>query len=453
MVSFSKTINTRDFTIQGVKDEMIDNGWQIDADITEIHDPSWIEHRPAGDVSHVIYVHQIPEIIAFHAMTPELWDHTLALMGPTAVGKTEGVRAGLNLAADRMGRTLHMHELHVSQMGPVDALGVPRERDNQTYWAPPEIWPLAKTLEMNQGHQTKVNDFLGNYRATGKLEYELLPKDWFVHFHDEVTNPSSPQVPHQLFPAWCGDSDGRMIGGHRLVRDYFVVLAGNRVQDGTNSINLANSAVTRLGLIEILPHYGGWLQNYAFKTRVFQGQEVTKIHPIVIAYLNKFNARFAPQDSNDRSPMDPFPTPRNWKYVSDIFYANDNRPLREDLLRPAIAGRIGNATAQELFTFISHYKDLPDVDKLLRGEKVQMPDPNKRPDLTLILGTHMVMKLGPQNAKVFMAYMRDPKSFPGEISAATMKQLRPANKLGPLVREWAKEEFREWTKQYEAYVF
>lgn len=451
----SSTINTKGITIQAVKDSLIDNGLNLDADMTEISHDGWVEHRPTGDLSHTIYVHQVPDFVAFHAMNPDLWSHTVCLLGPTAVGKTEGVRLGLEQAAVKMGRRLHLSELHVSQMGPVDALGVPREDEyNRTYWAPPVIWPLADWAENNgTKHQTKVANFLKQYHNTGTLDYTALPTDWFVHFHDEVTNPSSAQVPHQLFPAWCGDSSGRMIGGHRLVSDYFVVLAGNRVEDGTNSINLAASAVTRLGLIEVLPHYGGWLQNYAFKSRMVAGEEMAKIHPIVISYLNKFNGEFAPQNLNERSPMDPFPTPRNWKYVSDMLYANDMNPMREDLLKAAIAGRIGDASAQQFFTFVTHYKDLPDVDKLMRGDKVPNFPGKNRPDLLAILGTHMVMKLNEKNAKVFMSYMLDSTLFPGEISAMTMKQLRPANKLQPLVREWATADFSKWTHQYKAYVF
>lgn len=445
-------INTS-ISINDVKDNLIDNGIDLDADITTLTNPDWIDHRSGGEISQVIYVHQVPEFVAFHAMNPDLWGHTVGLFGPTAIGKTEAVRQGLELAAERMGRKLWMTELHVSQMGPVDALGVPRERDGRTYWAPMEMWPLAEVLEKRYGHETQVQQFLANYRKTGKVNFEMLPEDWYVHFHDEVTNPSSPQVPHQLFPSWLGDGQGRKIGGHRLVSDFQVVLAGNRVEDGTNSINLAASAVTRMGVIEVVPHYGGWLQHYAFKPRMINGEEATKIHPIVIAYLNKFNRSFAPQEQNERSPMEPFPTPRNWKYVSDIFYAHESYPLKDELLKSAIVGRVGASTAQELFTFITHYKDLPDVDKLMKGADISNFPKKNRPDLLCILGTQMVMKLNESNAKVFMKYMNDEEKFPPEISAMTMRQLRPANKLTDLVRNWAPQEFSKWTEQKRAFVF
>lgn len=438
-------INTTAISIDDVKDSLLDSGLNLDADIVDIHHENWVEHKPLGDLSHSIYVHQVPQLIVDHALNPELWSHTLCLLGPTAIGKTEGVRQGLDIAAMKMGRQLNLTELHVSQMGPVDALGVPREENKQTYWAPPKIWPLAENEETKTGHQSKVREFLRHYNSTGNVEYDMLPTDWFVHFHDEVTNPSSPQVPHQLFPAWCGDSEGRMIGGHRLVRDYFVVLAGNRVQDGTNSINLAASAVTRLGLIEVVPHFGGWLQSYAFRKRMFMGKETSRVHPAIIAYLNKFNQHFAPQELDQRSPMDPFPTPRNWSYVSDLFYAHERNPMNEELFKASIAGRIGDATARELFTFLKYYAELPDVDKMLRGEPIHNFPAKNRIDLLAILGTQMVIHLNAKNASVFMKYINDDTKFPPEVAAMTMKQLRPADKLRDLAHKWAPKEFAEFT--------
>lgn len=444
--------NTGDFTISDVKDNLLDNGIDFTQDMTRIHHDNWVDHKPVGDLSHSIYVHQVPDLVAVHALTPELWSHTLCLLGPTAIGKTEGIRQGLQQAAGAMDRTLRLTELHVSQMGPVDALGVPREENKQTYWAPPKIWPLADNLERDTQHQTKVAAFLDTYRTTGELAYHQLPREWFVHFHDEVTNPSSPQVPHQLFPAWCGDSDGRMIGGHRLVRDYFVVLAGNRVEDGTNSINLAASAVTRLGLIEVVPHFGGWLQSYAFQERPINGRVQSRIHPAIIAFLNKFNRHFAPQELDERAPMDPFPTPRNWSYVSDLFYANERHPLPADLFQAAVAGRVGDPVARELFTFLSYYAELPDVDKLLKGQPVPNFPTKNRIDLLAILGTQMVVQLNEHNAKVFMQYINDDSKFPPEVAAMIMKQLRPAGKLRDLVHKWATPEFTEFTAKFKRFT-
>jgi len=406
-----------------------------------------------------IFTHQIPHIVRAYATTPELWDHTLLFLGPTAIGKTEAIRQGFadaiaemnerRAAAGSSPRKLILTELHVSQLGPVDALGVPRERDGRTYWAPPEIWPLADVLEEREHYDTQIATFLAHYQATGELAWELAPLTWYAHFHDEVTNPSTPQVPHQLFPAWCGTNQGRMIGGHRLVRDFMTVLAGNRVEDGTNSINLAASAVSRMCIIEVVPNYNGWLQHYAF-TRVQRGgNEVTRIHPLVIAFLNKYPQHFAPQERDHRSPMDPFPTPRAWKFVSDLFYRQEARPMPEDLFRTNVAGRIGVPVTEELFTFLTYYRELPDIDKVLAGIPVpNWPDPNKRPDLMFIITTQLVMKLNKDNARNFMELMCDETRMPAEFSARTMKLLRPAGKLQPLFYEWDPDGMRTWVQKY-----
>ena len=406
-----------------------------------------------------VQVHQVVEVVKHYALTPELWDHTAVFLGPTAIGKTEAVREGLQRALAVMNerrqamgaapRQLILHELHVSQMGPVDALGVPRERSGRTYWAPPEIWPLTQALP---GYDDQVNAFLDHYRRTGETAWELMPEQWFVHFHDEVTNPSTPQVPHQLFPVWCGTAHGRVIGGHPLVRDFMVVLAGNRVEDGTNSINLAASAVTRMCILQVTASLDGWLQNYAFQEVVVAGQKTTKIHPSIIAFLTKNPQYFAPQDLDKRSPMDPFPTPRAWKFVSDLFFTRGS--LSDDLFWSNVAGRIGAPTTEELRAFIAFAADLPEVDAILAGGPTdRWPDPTKRPDLVLIATTQMVAKLNATNAKRFMEIISDEALVPAEFSARAIKLVRNAGKLQSLVHSWDTEGFRAWTKKYHQMIF
>lgn len=442
-----KNIDTSSVSLDQVKDDLANMfGGNIDeTDMTGISNSNWVEYKNNELMHNQVYTHQIPKMIKFAALNPEMWNTSLLFLGPTAIGKTEAIRQGLDEAAEEMGRHLNLTELHVSQMGPVDALGVPRERNGRTYWAPLEKWPLSTALE---GHDEQVTRYIDHYHETGERDYTMLPKEWYVHFHDEVTNPSSPQIPHQLFTSWIGDSTSRMIGSNRLVRDYMVILAGNRVADGTNSIPLAASATTRLGIIEVVPHFGGWLQNYAFQTKRIGGENVSRIHPIVIAYLQRFNAKFAPQDLNKRSAMDPFPTPRNWTFVSDILYTNERNPLDEDLLKAAIAARVGSACCQEFFSFIAHYKDIPNVDRVLRGEEVHNWPRKDRTDLLMILGTQMVVKVDEKTAPVFVKLMTDDKKFSNEVAIATMRQLRPAGKLADVIYKWAPKEFLEFTQKY-----
>lgn len=407
---------------------------------------NWVAERGVADgITCSLFAHEVEADIRYQACHPDLWGMRSLYIGHTGVGKSAGVEAAYHSVAETMGRELHLNIRHVSQLGPVDALGVPRERDGRTYWALPENWPITR---LNPGHDEQVTAFLAEYHKTGKTEWELLPRKFFVEFQDEVTNPSAMSIVHQLFPVWLGNQ----IGNEPLVKDFAVVLAGNAQAHRTNSMDLSASAVTRLTVKEVIPHFFGWLI-WAYKHRGSfdkDGQPEPNIHPFVVGYLARFTDQFAP-GNKEIIGMQPFPNPRAWEEVSRYLYTHDRDPMPQNMLEANLAGRVGNAATRSIVAFMDYFAQLPDVNKIMAGHDV--PLPTDRPDVLYMLGTNMIQKLKPDNAKHFMAYMLDEQKFTPEIACCTMRLLAPAGKLKIISQGPAANLFFAWAEKYENLIF
>jgi hypothetical protein len=418
------------------------------------------EHK--STMANTIMIHQLPEVIRWHANDPGLRGMTLAIMGPSAIGKTEAIRAGLLSAASDQGRDLKLSEQHVSQMMVTDVAGVPRDDGmGRTVWYPPRAFALKSA---HPEHVLALAQFDDKWKNQGIADWEIMENfPLYAYFWDEVTNPATPQTVHQCFSLWMGNQ----VAGHELVGDAMHILAGNRKIDGTNSIDLAKSATTRLSIIEALPSLGGWMTNFALRTFSLMNtkgemEEYTHIHPTVISFLHQNSGRFAPVTVG-LDPMLPHPSPRTWDFVSRIMYANDRNPLSEEILRAKIASHIGTGDTTQFWSFRNYWEKLPDVNRLLNSPEVPSNNgygwlpaewPKKSDvDIRMIIMTQMVAKLNEKNAPRFMKFMMDDTKMSPELAAAAIKMLKPLDKLKKLAYEWARDDFAEWSRRNANFIF
>ena len=403
------------------------------------------------DVIDRIPVHELPGILAWRATDPYLSRTPMLLLGASAIGKTEAVRQGVELAAEIMGRSHTIHEMHVSQMMIADVMGVPRDDGKgRTVYYPPRAFNL---ISAEPEQEAAYQAFLQEFHLTGKTNYELLKAfPWHIYFWDEVTNPSNPSTVHQCFSLWMGN----FVADHPLTGDCFHILAGNRAYDGTNSIELAKSAVTRVDKIEVVPSFAGWLQNFALKV---DAQGNSRIHPMIIAYLWRYPGRFAPE-TLDLEAMTAHPSPRTWEFASKLMYAWDRKPtITETQLKAMVAGHIGEAETNTFWAFKKYWEEVPDVNRLLNSNQVGdgpygwLPkDWPTRPDLLMMMVTQMSAKLDERNAKRYMAFLMDVTKFDKEYSGIAIKMLRPMNKLQFLAHDWAPAEFSKWCLEFKEFM-
>lgn len=89
----------------------------------------------------------------------------------------------------------------------------------------------------------------------------------------------------------------------------------------------------------------------------------------LIAFL-----RFRPERLFDFDPaLEPvaFPSPRSWEFAH---HALQKFESRNDILIGALQACVGDAAGVELGAFVENLLNLPDIDAIVRGEAVAMPE-------------------------------------------------------------------------------
>lgn len=449
--------------------------------------------QTSGTMATTMRVHEVVDHVEWIISHPGYEDMTPLYLGPSGVGKTYAIREGARRAAAAMGRELNLVEKHVSLMGPTDLGGVPRPEwrtvivdgvatevpTRRTEFLPPADLPMASAAPE---HVAAYAAFRRRYEETGVADWGLLKDHPLqVLFFDEFTNPSMPAVIHQCFPVIYG----KFIANMPLVPETQVILAGNRPQDGTNSIQLPRSATLRVNTVEVIPSLTGWFQHWALKTELraiawerdahgqMQATEFERrprIHPMIIAYLNQHPGRFAP-DLKGVPTGQPAPSPRTWNSVSATLYTHQYplpgaRPVSEDLLFATIAGFIGQSEAHQFGGYRRYAADLPDARKLMNSAPSPRSDdaayvpygwlpmtwPTKM-EIRLMLATQMVPLITKDNARRFMRFMLDGTRFPPEVAAMSMKLLRPMGIIEEVAHSWAMDEFSDWSARFRHLIF
>jgi hypothetical protein len=453
---------TSQVLIHEVTDRLVDGGFDLDGSIEDLTlEPGdeasvrWATFRPTGPAEQALFAHQVTDDVVHQLTNPERIKTTTLYLGRSAIGKTQAIQEGVRRAAELMGRASILDVVHLSQLSLVDALGVPRasyseaqvragaiERHHAaTYFALPENWP---TEDRHPEHARAARQVFYHLRETGEVDWSWMNgHPLYTVFLDEMTNPSSDEVVHQFFPLILD----RTLGGRQMVMDYAVIAAGNRVEDGCNSISLSVSATTRMALKEVVPNFPGWIR-WGMQPR-FPGSDQWKIHPLVIGFLWLNNEHFAPSH-RDVDAMTPFASPRAWEFVSEELYVSERANTPDFLLKPAIAGRIGGSVTNLFYTYLLKYRNLPNVDALMRGEEIRWP-PKQDIDVFLMIGAQMVKLLDEGNANRFMQILLSGKHFRPEMVVMIMKMIKPTGKLKRLTREWAPQRFVEFVHFYKKY--
>ncbi len=229
----------------------------------------------------------------------------LLITGAPGVGKSSAVRT----AAAELG--IALIDVRASQTDPVDWRGIPSIIDGRTRWCVPDFLPTS---------------------GSGIL------------FLDELTAaPMAVQVAlYQLIL-------DRRIGDYTLPDGWYVLGAGNRVEDRAAAGRMSTALNNRLVHLEMVADVDGWLEWY-WQTGL--PEEVA----FFIGFRRELLFRFDPSSREAA-----FPTPRSWEAAAKLYA----RGLSTALEAPLITGAIGNGAAMELLAFCKIYKELPSIDGIL----------------------------------------------------------------------------------------
>ncbi|MDQ7014777.1 MAG: MoxR family ATPase [Gammaproteobacteria bacterium] len=246
--------------------------------------------------------------------------HTpVMLWGPPGVGKSQIV---VQVAESHQ---VPVIDIRLSQMEPSDLRGIPFRDGEQVEWAVPSMLPNSKT------HGPKG-----------------------ILFLDEITSapPSVSAAAYQLIL-------DRRLGNYRVPEGWAIVAAGNRQGDRGVTYAMPAPLANRFSHFEVEVNLDDWVA-WAYQEGIDER---------VIAFL-----RFRPELLFDFDPAHnpmAFPSPRSWEFTHRALQKFLHHP---QLLLGSLQACVGPAAGVELNAFIASLDQMPDLDAILRGDEVPVPE-------------------------------------------------------------------------------
>jgi len=270
------------------------------------------------------------------------------IWGSPGIGKSDSVRkAASNLGIDVI-------DVRASQMDPVDLRGIPTidPVTKQTTWATPDFLPTS-----------------------GKG----------ILFLDEM-NSAPPSVQAALYQLILD----RQLGDYKLPDEWICIGAGNLDTDRGVTNRMPTPLRNRFAMhMQIEVSVDDW-KKWAAQNNV---------EPQLIAYIN-----FKPENLYQFDPATDekaFATPRSWSFVDKWMKATNSI----DEVMPFIQGAIGEAVAIDFKTYLTLYSQLPDINKIMKGEKVEFDDTD--PAVCYALATAVGHHMNNKNVKHAVAFLQD----------------------------------------------
>ena len=245
--------------------------------------------------------------------------HTpVMLWGPPGVGKSQMVA----LVAQQHG--MPVIDIRLSQMEPSDLRGIPFRVEDRVEWAVPSMLPDA-----------------GRHGSQGIL------------FLDEITSvpPSVSAAAYQLIL-------DRRLGAYTVPDGWAIFAAGNRQGDRGVTYTMPAPLANRFSHFEVDINLDDWVA-WAYANCMDER---------LIAFL-----RFRPELLFEFDPAHnpvAFPSPRSWEFAHRALQKFADVP---DLLTGSLQACVGPAAGIELSAFVDNLDKLPDIDAIVRGEKVTVP--------------------------------------------------------------------------------
>lgn len=246
--------------------------------------------------------------------------HTpVMIWGAPGVGKSQIVLA---VAAKN---SLPVLDIRLSQMEPSDLRGIPFCQNGLVEWAPPASLPAAE-----------------RHGARGVL------------FLDEITSaaPSISAAAYQLIL-------DRRLGSYEIPPGWVIFSAGNREGDRGITYTMPSPLANRFTHFELDVHlddWVGWALTYGIDERI-------------VGFL-RFRPDLLFHFDSSKNPI-AFPTPRSWEFADRALKKFDGQT---HLLLPAVQACVGAAAGIELCAFIESMGNIPDLNQVLEGKQVELPE-------------------------------------------------------------------------------
>ncbi|MRR57061.1 MAG: AAA family ATPase [Deltaproteobacteria bacterium] len=296
------------------------------------------------------------------------------LWGPPGIGKSQIVA---QVAAELK---LPLIDIRAVLLDPVDLRGVPSVENGTTRWNPPIFLPTE-----GEG----------------------------VLFLDELS-----QAPDSVQSSLLQLVLDRKLGEYCMPEGWRILAAGNRVIDGTFSRKISKALgsrfATHLELAVDLDEWCAWAINNNVPTEIIS---FIRLRPDLLHHFDP------------KSQGNSFPCPRIWANIGQFM---GRLPQEAEL--PFFAGALGFGPAAEFTSYLQIYRDLPDVEDIMRNPDTA--DVPGEPSVLYALCGAMSRKVTSGNAAQAFCYM---KRLPAEFQVVW---LRDALQAEPLLATTG--EFSEW---------
>jgi hypothetical protein len=218
----------------------------------------------------------------------------------------------------------------------------------------------------------------------------------------------------------------REIGEYRFPPSWYMIAAGNRIEDRAVAYRTSTALLNRFTHIDYEVNIDDWI-DWALNA----GQ----IDPNIIGFL-KFRGgdllfQFKPE-SSERA----FPTPRSWEMASKSIGFIHKR----DILAETLDGTIGKGATAEFISFLKVQTELPDLAPILAGTSKYVP-PQGRMDLKYAMVSALVTRAQPKQH--YDNLIKYSGNLPEEFSVLLVTMMVSRDKQAvagcPAFPQWARD--------------
>ena len=294
------------------------------------------------------------------------------LWGPPGVGKSQSLNSIKKNVEKATGKKVVITDVRLLLFNPVDLRGIPVPDAAKEFaiWLKPQIFNMDPAEDI-------IN----------------------ILMMDEISAapPSVQAASYQI-------TLDRKVGEHKLPDNCYIICAGNRVQDKSVAYKMPKALANRLVHFDIATDLDDW-KLWAMNNGIDQS---------IIGFLN-----FAPSKLymfDPTSDDNAFPTTRSWERASSFLKLFGSLDAAFD----CIAGSIGLGVAGEFKRYCKVYTKIPDVDKILKGEKVEYVD---EPDINYALSSALCAKAANASIKEIENIINYIDGMREEYSVLTMKDM------------------------------
>lgn len=321
----------------------------------------------------------------------------LMIWGPPGIGKSAIVQS----LARQQG--IGLVDVRLAQREPVDMRGLPVPDGDSVRWLVASEWPRD-------------------------------PDSKGIIFFDELTAADSTlqAAAYELI------LDRRLGDLYRVPDGWYIVAAGNRLEDHAVASTMSSALANRFCHLEMTSDTSTWL-SWARKTG---------IHPTILGFLAwRPDMLF----KLDRDSQRGWASPRSWERASYLLKLFDARPdlPHEDLLALQISGLVGEAIATEFLAFRHLALEGPSAECILLEEHAPIvPQQGDRRFALASALIHVALTHRRRHKDVLLRLLKVTEAFGADFATMIVNAVTDALSLKELESLMATPEMTSWRKRH-----